>query len=162
MPLPLPAYPNTLCGFVVRYSVLCTIRATIEKFLEYSGTSYELVAGVPKRFHVEIHQRFIEMHFCSRKSTVLIFIDYLYHTDSLNALTYKYHHTIRTPRANRILQYIAMPVILEHQELIDIAVGVGILSASFMITSGLLCVFTTEKFLVAKDNKAKKLRFDRW
>jgi hypothetical protein len=55
-----------------------------------------------------------------------------------------------------------MPVIPEHQELIDIAVGVGILSASFMITSGLLCVFTTEKFLVAKDSKTKKLRFDRW
>ena len=46
-----------------------------------------------------------------------------------------------------------MPVIIEHQELIDIAVGVGILSASFMITSGLLCLPAFERsFLKSKEN----------
>jgi hypothetical protein len=47
-----------------------------------------------------------------------------------------------------------MPVILEHQELIDIAVGVGILSASLMLTSGLLSLSASDRsFINVKINK---------
>lgn len=35
-----------------------------------------------------------------------------------------------------------MPVIFEHQELIDIAIGVGILSATFMLATGILASST--------------------
>lgn len=55
--------------------------------------------------------------------------------------------------------YYKMPVILEHQALVDIAVGVGILSASFMIASGLLCLSAVEKSFV-NSNDSKKIRLN--